>query len=803
VLAGCRVSVPNQAEHPKLSLAVQLGYHNTVKMGQWMPVDIDVINRGRDFRGLLDLALEHGNQPNGTLGLLAGRAQSADPVYEIPLTVAGGTIKHVRTYVVANIHGVALSVRVMRSGPVVASHAVAAGTTANLLVGVLSDESSAFDGFGALQLPSNLRPQVVHVRRDEVATSGVLLRAFDLIAIDDFATDGLSAAQQAALADYVTAGGALLVGSGPSWHKTLAGLAPMLLPFQISGTATLSPGADLLGAGALEVATGSLRGGYVWLYQGNTPLLVEKPLGNGSVTLATFDWAKEPIASWSGTRELFRQIAIRTFFANKPPGIPFSGGPGPFFGGPAGSSVTERGDLLMSALTDFPGLDLPPVQLIGLLALLYVVLVGPVNYLVLGAIRRRELGWVTAPAIALIFACIAYSLAQAKGGTLLINQISIIHLAPGSDRAYEEAYTGILTRISGDYSATMSNELAAITPVGTEYRGTGVIQGGVRVLPKKGEVDLDRSSAFTLWAFGEEASVLAPKLIASVDLSQGKLVGRVHNASSVYFTDTVVLAGDAYQKLGSLRPGADAVIDVALKPVGTFPDSPSSLFDIYPTDLFGLGGPPPDSPLTPTDREANQRTQILQLLVPFKGLAVQVQPMLVAWTNSPLEPMRISGPASRVQSENAVVLPLPIGYLNAGPLPAGFVPARLVTASGQVELGPGGIYIQGGGATFEFTPPLAPGVRLAAASLGAANPYGPRFEGPIPLGLNGHQFGLFVSHVWDWSQSSWIPIDLNGNAQARVPEAAIAPTGTIRLRVQSAGGDGFQLGTPSLAATLQ
>src|SRR5205814_191564 len=90
-----------------------------------------------------------------------------------------------------------------------------AASTGPPLVGVLSDQSSALDDFAAIH-PGGIAARVVHLRAEDIDDSAIALRAFDILVIDDFATDGLTARQRAAIADFVEAGGNLLLGTGAS-----------------------------------------------------------------------------------------------------------------------------------------------------------------------------------------------------------------------------------------------------------------------------------------------------------------------------------------------------------------------------------------------------------------------------------------------------------------------------------------------------------------------------------------------------------------------------------------------------------
>src|SRR5207248_7596638 len=110
---------------------------------------------------------------------------------------------------------------------------------------------------------------------------------------------------------------------------TLAGLPSALLPMSVSGTTSVTTA--LLGGGPVEVATGTQTTAPVWLAAGSRPLLLERRVGAGIVTLATFDWNQEPVAGWSGTGPLLRQLIARAVFGSSSSGQTtlYAGGMGP------------------------------------------------------------------------------------------------------------------------------------------------------------------------------------------------------------------------------------------------------------------------------------------------------------------------------------------------------------------------------------------------------------------------------------------------------------------------------------------
>jgi hypothetical protein len=760
-----------QAATAPVTVVVHVGYHDTIKLGDWMPVTIDVTSNGSDFTGTLEVesssSLGVGGPPGGTV------------IYQAPVSLGAGATKHFRTYASQDQPG-AIGVRVLQSGRIVASQQATATNTAGVLIGVLSDQPTTLDGLASVN-PGGVSATVVHLTSDDLTGGGLVLRPFDLIAIDDFATDTLTAGQRNALTDYVMTGGALLLGTGGSWHKTLAGLPSEIVPMQVTGSTTLGPVQALGGASGVEVVQGNLAGAVAWLSAGGLPLIVEKSMGEGSVELAAFDWNQDPIAAWSGNTAVLRQVLIRSRV-----GV---GGSSTFAvgSGPYGVSLAQKGGNLSQVLGNLPSLDLPAWWLIGALVALYVLLVGPINYFVLRAVNRRALAWVTVPTIAIVAAGGAYGGGiLTKGRSAQANQVSILHVEPGWDRAYQEAYTGILTPTRGDYDVGIAGGRTLVSPISSYFGGGSPNQGLIRVDTTTGAITLPAMTAFTLRGFATEEIITGPQLAAHAQLVGGKLTGTIQNLSSTSFTDAVVIAGNAYQTLGRIPAGASVTFNVT--PSLSNPlAGPPTFMQIYPSNLFGGG---PTSTSSNAERVAEVKASILSLLPVngFKGFSSSTLPTIVAWSDQPFQTLTINGSHPRSYAETGIVINAPVEQVGAGSLPAGVVAGRLVDLNGSVQSqgGPPGVMVlQSGSATYDFAPALAPGLHLTHVTISNTNPFGS--FGAVPPGANTGTAAV-KGQVWDWSQSSWVDVSYQSNTSITVPDTAVNPsTGEVRVKLSSDG----------------
>ena len=775
-----------------VSLTVHVGYQDVVKPGGWMPVTIDARNTGASLDGTLEVQESLGAQV-GVTGFT---------LYEQPVSLATGASKRIRMYADIETTGATITARVVQGGRVIASQDATPSGTTQAMIGVLSDEGTAFDEFAAIH-PGGIQARVVHLRPDEFADSAVPLRAFDLLAIDDFATDSLTSRQRAAITDFVEAGGNLLVGTGAAWRKTLATFPGNLLPMQVSDTAVIDSSA--LGASGVEVATGTVTNGRPWLSQSGYPLLLERSVGAGTVTMATFDWMQQPVAINTQSRNVMRQVMSRAFFGPGGSAQNFAygmmgGGPGFALG--SQPSVASKSNALISVLGNLPGLDLPSLQLTGGLVLVYILIVGPLNYVLLSAMRRRALAWITVPVIAVVAAVGAYGTSVlTKGRSVQINQVAIIHVQPSWDRAYQEVYTGVIPPSRGDYQARISGDGLLISPT-ANTNGNGLSSSsGLRVNVATNDVSLPGMTAFSLGGFATEAITSAPALSAHLQLRNGLLTGTIENHSSINFTDAVLIAGDAYQTIPALKAGATASISLTPKAVNAFGQP------LY-TRIYGstgyCGGPYCGGPsMTAAQRDDFAKTQILSLLptgVGFKGITSPTAPLLVAWTHDAVQAVTVNGSHPRSTAMTAVALSLPVDQIAAGPLPGGVVLGRIVDVVGDSSGNgpPGMLMLQNGSVTYEFAPPLAPGAHLNGVSVSALNPYGPKFGGP-----SGGTSPSVTAQVWDWSRGMWTDLAYQDNGTTAIPDTAIDQvSGMIRLRVSTTNSN-VLAGTITLTGNVQ
>ena len=780
-------SAGSEAASTPFDIAIAVGYHGAVKLGQWMPVAVDVTNRGSQFDGTLEVDTAGTSMASG--GPPAGTA-----TYQTPISLASGATKHLRTYLSEDFPG-NVEVRIVQNGRVLQSAQFAVATSVSgLLVGVLSDDPTALDEIATIH-PAGVAPSVVHLANTDLSDSAIVLRAFDLIALDDFSTDTLTSAQLNALGDYVEQGGSLLLSTGGSWHKTLAGLPNAIVPMHVNGSIVVPSSGALGGVGEVEIATGPLSpGAYPWLSEGTRPLLVESAVGAGWVAMSTFDWAQGSIVASNDDAALLRQQVVRvTYGSLNGAGAPVTGGKG----GQVGNSVAFRGGEVSQALGDVPPLDLPAWWLIGSLVAIYVLLIGPINYFVLRRVGHRALAWITVPTIAIVASGGAYGAGLlTKGTSVVVSQAAIVHVQPGWGRAYTEQYTGIVTPTRGDFEVRLSARPSTISPIDYFTSPTAANLANMLVNTASGVITLPSMTAFSLRGFATEDITTSPNVSGTAQIVGGQVKGTVKNDSSLTFSGGVVMSGSGYQKLGSLAPGGSTTFGFPFQSVTSV--GPPISASIYPNAICCSGAPPGNS--ADVERQNEMRSTILGALSNSNSgnFGAPVGPIAVLWTEQPIQAISVNGATPRAYAESAIAVNLPLTQLGTGTVPAGVVNGRLIDVDANLTpAGPPGLVVAtSGSVVYSFQPLLAAGTHLTAPSVTGVNPFGGKFAvGPSSP-------GVVKGQVWDWQTSTWIDVSYADGGTTAIPDIAVNPnTGEVRLKLSSDGQ--FSAGYLSITGTVK
>jgi hypothetical protein len=541
------VQTPTVAAALAVRIAATPNFGGNYDPAQWVPITVALANDGAGASGEI-IAEVAGSTPPLRFSQrieLPTRSQKVVTLYaQVPSRV--GTV---------SVHFDAGNERV--AAPPITLRELKSGQG---LVGVIVDDAALGAEITRAVVGSygSSTFEVVTITPDEIPGNTFGLGSFNALIVGDASTGRWSAEQRTALADWVARGGQLVAAGGPNWRKTLEGLGelPPLRPTD-SRTVTGLTGLAALGSGSgptgqAIVATGDLLAGATRLAdQDGAPLVATRNWGRGIVTSLAFDPGTSALSSWSGAGAFWQRLTLDT---PRPAGLQE-----PFDGSSSGSNQ------IANVLRDIPGLALPPTWLLGLILLAFIVVVGPVNYLVLRAVDRRELAWVTIPLVTILFAGTIYLVgATTKGRSIVLNSASVVRISPGVRSAEVVAFYGLFTPTRGIRDVTLAGE-SLVQPFSRNGLGDNDELGG-DVRFEQGTASAVRGASFAQWTqrtIAAQSRIDPAPVAAKVELRWDgqKVVGTVTNTSVVAIEDMLLLYNNAYQSVGSLAPGASITVD--------------------------------------------------------------------------------------------------------------------------------------------------------------------------------------------------------------------------------------------------
>ncbi len=231
--------------------------------------------------------------------------------------------------------------------------------------------------------------------------------------------------------------------------------------------------------------------------------------------------------------------------------------------------------------------DFPRLSALVIWLVVYIMLVGPVNFILLRKAGRRELGWITVPALSLIFATALYAWSAAKRPKEIgLDQIATYWMDDRSNMAYGAAMMRI--------SSPDRQQLRALVS------GDGVLyDAGTRPPEQLSDVfDTEQHSGFETihmgarydlpirlyrWSFRDLRFEAIKNLAGTVGADEKQ----VQNHTGLSFHEALFITPDTDYFLGPLAAGASVELSsVRHEPLSKIAGHVKSA---YPHDLSGYG----------------------------------------------------------------------------------------------------------------------------------------------------------------------------------------------------------------------
>ena len=724
-------------------MSVSGGFDGYCHRGVWCPVRVVLSNEGPDIEGELHIIYAYTTTPDR-------------PTVAKPVSLPAHSRKAYFLYLPPVGWSTAWKARLVSDGEVLVEqefslHGMGTEDPLYVVVGGGGDD---------LNLLANISPpgttsRVAHVPLEALPPDPLAWELMDVLVLSDVDTSGLSPNQRRALETWVAHGGHLVVAGGIGGERVAAGVAE-ILPVAVGPVRSVD---DLwaleerlgiaLVPGPYAISETTVREGEVLLEQDGLPLIVRRIHGAGVVDFVAFGTGAGLFARWEDASRLWsfllevetptvRHLAFREAYPT------------------------------ISALGTIPDLAAPsPLSLLAFM-LVYILLIGPVNYLVLKRLDRRELAWVTVPLLVLAFTACAYLTGvQVRGHTAIVHRLVAVYVPPGSEVGRVTTAVGLFSprrtaydlRIGGTGVRQADWDFYGAPPQPTHP--PHILQGAEETHVSDVRVDVGGIQPFIAETYADVPPVEADLRLMST--GGFRLTGTIRNGP-VRLSGAVLLVGYEEQRLGDLEPGAEAAVQLDLHTsVQTTPGGPPVF-----TGPFG-GGELPRRILGEADywkdRDLYRRYQMLSALFPYNVSGLGRGVYLVGWAEEGPPEVEVVGREARQIVTAFYVYHLPVTVPEED-VPVN-IPPGLIICAPEDEMEP---YL-GTHQTVRFR--CAPAVQVRVD----------RVE-EVTMRLQGS--GEVTVSAWDWEQEEWVDAGTGwGRFTLPRPDTVVSQEGVIRLQIRT------------------
>jgi uncharacterized membrane protein YhaH (DUF805 family) len=825
-LIPIRASASSIAYSRSPTLQVSAGFGTYFRNGAWVPLYITLHNNGPDFIGMLATSIPAGPVWQDTLSMVPSST------YQQSVTVPRGTQKQVTLYLpmTAQLNTVSISVQLLDShGKVVQSQSVLLHPLfpENVLVGLLSDQTTGFDALRNVTLPNSSSSVLVqYLNAQNMPSMASVLANFNLIVLDTFHTSSLTHAQLRALYLWVQQGGTLIEVGGPHWQQTLSTLPVNLLPINVQGVSALSAGVHILPAGISTSANSGittsdtlqvpipvssaivLASGRTIVSAGDVPLLVQAQSGQGRIYYLAYDPTLEPVVNWPGAAVLWRGLIIRSlgtqlltasFSQGLSAGIPYY--------------LAKLQHLLLSNQSPTPWLLL-------LFFLSYLVILGPIRWLIVRRTKQRQWSWRIILGAILIFTLLNYAVAFYQERTSIFNNsFSIIQLARSSSFALSTTYHGVYVPfLSADSNVQVQLPAGTLVQPFVDSAQQSE-QAAITVIPDGTQVQESDSAIKLLDAFQAEQDIAVQGgIISHLMLGQRTLSGTVTNTLPSALSDVYLLLPHSILRIGNMAAGQTSRVTLPLTVPSTnggLTPCGSLVKQVVQSDAGILTGYD-HLFVRSVDQSLSERQRHLSLLA-FMLTASQCSnsPLesagssatLIGWADQPLageNVVTVNGIHPGGLHETAVVAALDITYAAGSlSLPTDVLPGQLVDVAALEArlLSPGSYALSHGQITFEYNAPSSQHFHVQTIT----------FRQPADSSIvsykqpGGPRGGSSHIALYNWQTNSWDIIHLTQSTPytTQNTQAYLSPDGRMLVQYVNLASDFSEIAftMPSLTLT--
>lgn len=656
---------------PNLQVKATAGFNGKAKYGEGLPITITVENKGDAFSGdiVLDILESYnlGNAQAVPFEIGAGETKT------IQIAASGLTEDYM--YQGSNaqlIHFFEGGWEKGKSIDFKGTKNLRASFTdpASNFYLTLTNSADRLKVLSQIKQQAQLSGEVIHVAQLSnftFPTEAAAWEMADYIVIDEFVLADLEEKQQQAIVDYVSVGGNVIVGASDNTATELGKLGSNL-PLNLQAS-TVSLSADKVSAltannklsNDLKVYEASLNEGAIELLNlDGTTIAAKKTLGSGSIIQTTFSLGDEPLAKDPAYSDLLTTV-MQSVKVKKNSSM---------YGYNSKDQLVYE---LGSTNSLFSSFKVSTPLMIGIVVV-YMILVGPLLYILLKRKDKREYAWGIIPLTAIIASAAIFGYgARDRIARPQVQQSSFLYV--NEDNSLNGYYSeSLLSNKSGEFAFSAPSTTTMIAQRSMNaFTGQSPNVHEQVILEKHATNSELTFRDVGYWSvstfFGNTQLQDVGNFGVDLRVESSKLIGTVQNNFPFALKEVSVWSGSKLIPLGDLQPGERMDVN---KELGTVMLTPTS--NPYFNRNFGM-------PSMNNDNLLEQRKQSLfSTSQMFSQLGTS--PAITAFSEDNLIPIELKDKKVEMSALHLIIQPFKAETIFAGEF---VLPANTFTVNVNTE----------------------------------------------------------------------------------------------------------------------
>lgn len=218
---------PNEKEKKQFEIEATIGINGSGKLQKDMIADVTVTNNGEDFEGNVEIIMP----------VRIDADAGENTAYQEPFSIKAGETKTVSVSIYLHMYSPEMRIHITNKDNDIVqkeSERIYLYTADEEIIGVLTDQEDEFEYLALYSTNAN-NYIVDYFSEENFPSLKEGFECIDYLLVDDYDTTKWSKEQYQAVTEWVKDGGILILGTGASGEKTLAGFEKDFLDVNIKG----------------------------------------------------------------------------------------------------------------------------------------------------------------------------------------------------------------------------------------------------------------------------------------------------------------------------------------------------------------------------------------------------------------------------------------------------------------------------------------------------------------------------------------------------------------------------------------